>query len=177
MSKKKKLKNVTLYLTGVIDTDTVEPVIKEILEMNNSEREHRIHLIINSPGGSVTAGNALIDVINFSKHNIYGTGIGQICSMAVYILASCHSALATPNTIFMIHKVSTFAYGGVNDMLNTVKVIKQLEKPLHKILTQKRLLDPDLLQRKLDSNLDWYLTAKEAKKLNIIDGIIGKVTC
>lgn len=163
------LKTYDIYLTGRIEYESVQPVIERIHQLNTKSKPCAINLYINSEGGSVYAGNALIDAIVSSNKQIKTIGTGIVGSMAVYILAVGNIVTCTPNTTFIIHNIFSENSGTVSECLVNVKQLSFLNKNLINILTKQRKVDHNLIKQKMKLNVDWYLNASKAKQIGLID--------
>jgi ATP-dependent Clp protease protease subunit len=172
--KSSDLQDNGIYLFGSdVDSDSCSDAIKFILEKNlDSSNPHKhLTLIINSPGGHVPDGFALIDVMAGSRIPIHTVGLGMIASMGLLMFIAGkkgHRAL-TPNTLIMSHQWSSFFYGKEHELIAVQKEQKILSDMIMKhYLKYTGMPEKDIRKYLLPAH-DVWLTAKEAKKLGICD--------
>jgi ATP-dependent Clp protease protease subunit len=165
------LKDRIIFLTGEIDDNTSNTIVSELLYLDSLNHED-IYLYINSPGGSITSGLAIMDTMNFIKSNVRTICLGMAASMAAFLL-SCGTKgkrFALPNSEVMIHQ----PLGGVNGQATEIKIaaerILKLKKKLNEILSKNT--NQKLEKIEIDTERDYFLSAIEAKEYGIIDDII-----
>lgn len=165
------LKDRIIFLTGEIDDNTSNTIVSELLYLDSLNHED-IYLYINSPGGSITSGLAIMDTMNFIKSDVRTICLGMAASMAAFLL-SCGTKgkrFALPNSEIMIHQ----PLGGVNGQATEIKIaaerILKLKKKLNEILSKNT--NQKLEKIEIDTERDYFLTADEAKDYGIIDKII-----
>ncbi len=163
-----------IFLGGPIDDHTANLVIAQLLYLDHSDSKKDIHLYINTPGGSVTAGLAIIDTMNFIKSNVSTICVGIAASMGALILASGQKGkrFSLPNSEVMIHQVMGGAEGQASDIAINAKHILRTKDTLNKILAQTT--GKKVTQVEKDADRDYWMTSDEAKKYGIIDDIISK---
>jgi len=167
----KLLDNRIIFINGEINDNLSNLVISELLyldSINNSD----IDIYINSPGGSVTSGLAIIDTMNFIRSDVRTTVIGMAASMASLILASGTKGKrnSLKNSEVMIHQPLGTTSGQATDIeIHTKRIIKK-KKLLNKMLSN--LTNQPLKKIEHDTERDKYLTSLEAKEYGIIDNII-----
>ena len=165
------LNNRVIFLSGVINDNISNLIISELLYLDSLSNEE-ISLYINSPGGSVTSGFAIIDTMNFIKSDVRTICIGSAASMAALILAAGKKGIrcALPNSEVMIHQ----PLGGVEGQATEIKIVAEhiltTKDKINKLLS--KLTDQSLEKIKIDTERDYYLSSLEAKKYGIIDKII-----
>ncbi len=160
-----------IFLTGEITDESANIIISELLYLDSLNHED-IYIYINSPGGSVTAGMAIFDTINFVKSDVVTTVIGIAASMAAFLLASGKKGkrYALENAEVMIHQ----PLGGVSGQATEIKIqaerILKLKKKLNNILAS--LTNNSLKKITKDTERDNYMDSKEALKYGLIDKIL-----
>jgi len=167
------LRERIIFLSGVIDDDTANIVIAQMLFLQSEDPKKDISLYINSPGGSVTAGLAIIDTMNHLKPDISTMCVGMAASMGSHILASGAKGkrFALPNSEIMIHQPSQMGVEGkASDIEITAKQIIKLRENLNKIFS--KVTGQPLSRIEKDMDRDFFMSADEAKKYGIIDKIL-----
>lgn len=163
-----------IFLGGGIDDHTANLIIAQLLYLDHEDSKKDIYLYINSPGGSVTAGLAIIDTMNFIKSNVSTICVGIAASMGALILSSGQKGkrFSLPNSEVMIHQVMGGTEGQASDIAINAKHILRTKDTLNKILAQNTNKKIDQVEK--DSDRDYWMTSDEAKKYGIIDDIISK---
>lgn len=166
------LRERIVFLAGPIDDTVANLVIAQLLFLQAEDPKKDISLYINSPGGSVTAGLAIIDTMNHIKPNVSTVCVGIAASMGAVILAAGEKGkrFALPNAEIMIHQPSGGAEGMAADIEITAKQILKLRERLNKILSEAT--DQPLTKIEKDVDRDFFMDASEAKKYGIIDKIL-----
>ena len=165
------LKDRIIFIGGEINDDLANAVISELLYLD-SKGNDEISIYINSPGGSITAGMAIFDTMNFVKSPISTICVGMAASMASVLLASGNKAkrYILPNSEVMIHQ----PLGGVNGQATEIKIVADrilyLRNKLNKILSEKTGQDINRIEK--DTERDHYLSAKEALEYGLVDKIL-----
>lgn len=165
------LKRNTINIFGVIDDNLAEIVISQIeFLVDNNAKE--IILQINSPGGSVTAGLAIYDTLNYVDARIVTVGIGQCASMGAFLLSAGSKGYrrATENCEIMIHQPLGGASGQASDVIIAAEHIKKTRERLNKILSENTSNPIDVIIK--DTDRDNIMTAKEALEYGLIDSVI-----
>jgi ATP-dependent Clp protease protease subunit len=163
-----------VFLGGPIDDNVANLIIAQLLYLEHTDPKKDIHLYINSPGGSVTAGLAIIDTMNFIKSDVSTICVGIAASMGALILSSGKKGkrFSLPNSEVMIHQVMGGTEGQASDIAINAKHILRTKDTLNKILAQNTSKKIDQVEK--DSDRDYWMTADEAKKYGIVDDIIIK---
>ena len=167
------LKNRIIILTGEIDDNLASCVVSELLYLDSISNDD-ISLYINSPGGSVTAGMAIYDTMNFIKSDVSTICIGIAASMAAFLLSSGEKGkrFILPNAEVMIHQ----PLGGIQGQATEIKIaaehILKLRDKLNTILSKNT--NQSLEKIKQDTERDNFMDSKEAKEYGIVDKIIEK---
>ena len=167
------LRDRIIFLGTAIDDYVANSVIAQMLFLQMDDAKKDIHLYINSPGGSVTAGLAIYDTMQFISPDVNTYCIGMAASMGAVLLAAGTKGkrFALPNSDIMIHQVSGGASGQASDVERTVEYMFKLKKRLIKILAhhtgqeEKKVHD--------DSDRDYYMGAPEAKTYGLIDEVVA----
>ncbi len=165
------LKERVVFLGGPIDDDVANLVIAQLLFLEAEDPKKDISLYINSPGGSVTAGLAIVDTMNHVKPHITTVCVGMAASMASIILSSGEKGkrFALPNSEVMIHQPHGGVEGQATDIEISAKHIIKLRGVTSKILSKNT--GQELAKIEKDVERDFFMTAEEAKKYGIIDKV------
>ncbi|MCX6718249.1 MAG: ATP-dependent Clp protease proteolytic subunit [Candidatus Staskawiczbacteria bacterium] len=162
-----------IFLAGPVTDMNANVVIAQMLYLASKDSKRDIKLYINSPGGSVTAGLAIYDTMQFLKCPISTICIGLTASMAAVILASGTKGkrFALPNAEILLHQVAGGMQGQAADIEITAKQIVHMKEKLNKIISSHT--GQPISKVVKDTDRDFYLTAEEAKKYGLIDEVIG----
>lgn len=163
-----------IFLGGPIDDHVANLVIAQLLYLDHTDSKKDIHLYINSPGGSVTAGLAILDTMGFVKADVSTICVGIAASMGALLLSAGTKGkrFALPNSEVMIHQVMGGAEGQASDIEINAKHILRTKDTLNKILAKNT--GKSFSQVEKDSDRDNYMSAEEAKKYGLIDDIVSK---
>ena len=163
-----------IFLGGPIDDNVANLIIAQLLYLDHTDSKKDIHLYINSPGGSVTAGLAIIDTMSFIKSNVSTICVGIAASMSALILSSGQKGkrFSLQNSEVMIHQVMGGTEGQASDIAINAKHILRTKDTLNKIMAQNT--NKKVSQVEKDSDRDYWMTSDEAKKYGIVDEIISK---
>lgn len=166
------LKDRIIFLGDGIDDHVANIVIAQLLFLASEDPKKDIDLYINSPGGSVTAGMAIYDTMQFIKPDVRTICIGIAASMGSVILAAGKKGkrFALPNADIMIHQVSGGFQGQASDIERNAKYVLRLKERLNGILAQHTGQSIEKIER--DSDRDYFMSAQEAKKYGLVDEII-----
>lgn len=167
------LKDNIVFLGGPIDDHMANLIIAQLLFLQSEDPKKEIQLYINSPGGSVHSGLAIIDTMLHIKNDISTTCVGMAASMAAVIL-SCGTKgkrVALPNAEVMIHQPSGGMEGQASDIEISAKHILKLRNNLNKILAKNTGQNISKIEKDVDR--DFFMDADEAKKYGIIDSVTG----
>ena len=167
------LKNRIILLTGEIDDNLSSSVVAQMLYLDSINHED-ISLYINSPGGSVTAGMAIYDTMNFIKSDVSTICIGMCASMAAFLLSSGTKGkrYVLPNGEIMIHQPLGGASGQATEIKIAAEHILKIRDRLNNILSKNTNQSLDRIKE--DTERDNFMNAKEALEYGIIDKIIEK---
>lgn len=168
------LEDRIIFITGEITDATANTVVAQLLYLEGKDPKKDICLYINSPGGSVTAGMAIYDTMNFIKCDVSTICVGLCASMGAFLLSSGAKGkrLCLPNGEVMIHQPLGGAQGQASDILISAKHIERTKKNLIKIISQNTNQDIEKVEQ--DCDRDYYMTAEEAKKYGLVDKVITK---
>jgi len=162
-----------IFLAGPVTDMNANVVIAQMLYLASKDSKRDIKLYINSPGGSVTAGLAIYDTMQYLKCPVSTICIGLTASMAAVILAAGTKGkrFALPNAEILLHQVAGGMQGQAADIEITAKQIIHMKQKLNKIISSHT--GQTLSKVENDTDRDFYLTAEEAKKYGLIDEVIG----
>lgn len=188
ISRVQDLKERRLYLYGEIqsvdnqdnsyaDASMASAIIEKIIEYNRQDKDlpvdqrKAIRLYINSPGGSVTEGFALVDVIRLSETPVYTINLGEWSSMAFLIGITGHKRFSLPSATFLMHDGSTFAFGSTNKAQDKMDFEKRIEQV---VVKPHVLAHSNMKSHEYDalSRVEYYLLPHEAKEHGFIDEIV-----
>jgi ATP-dependent Clp protease, protease subunit len=166
------LKDRIIFLGSAIDDVVANTVIAQLLFLESEDKSKDIKLYVNSPGGSVTAGMAIYDTMQYVKPDISTICIGSAASMGALLLAAGAKGkrFALPNSSIMIHQVMGGAEGQASDIKIRAEYILKLKDRLNQIMV--RHTGQKLSKVEDDMDRDYYMSAEEAKKYNVIDKIV-----
>ncbi len=166
------LKERIVFLGGPIDDTLANIVIAQLLFLQSEDPKKDIMLYINSPGGSVTAGLAILDTMHHIKPNVSTVCVGIAASAAAVILSAGEKGkrFTLPNAEVMIHQVMGGAEGQATDIAIAAKHILRTKENLNKILAKNS--GKPLAQVEKDAERDYWMTSDEAKKYGIVDEIL-----
>jgi ATP-dependent Clp protease, protease subunit len=166
------LKERIIFLGTPVDDGVANSIIAQMLFLASQSAQKDICLYINSPGGSVTAGMAIYDTMQYVKCDVSTVCIGMAGSMAAVLLASgtAKKRFALPNSEILLHQVMGGARGQASEIEITAKQILKIKERLNKILASHTKQSLTKIQK--DTDRDFYLTSEEAKKYGIIDEVI-----
>jgi ATP-dependent Clp protease protease subunit len=166
------LKDRIVFLGTGVNDEVANSIIAQLLFLQMEDPKKDIHLYINSPGGSVTAGLAIYDTMQFMTCDVNTYCIGMAASMGAVLLAAGTRGkrFALPNSDIMIHQVSGGAQGTASDVERTVEFMYKLKKRLTRILAEHTSKSEE--QVKADSDRDYYMSAQEAKDYGLVDEVV-----
>ena len=164
-----------VFLAGPVTDLNANVVIAQMLYLVSKDPKRDIKLYINSPGGSVTAGLAIYDTMQYIKCPVSTICIGLTASMAAIILASGTKGkrFALPNAEILLHQVMGGAQGQATEIEITAKQIVKIKGSINQILSKHTGQPIDRVEK--DTDRDFYMTAQEAKEYGLIDEVIGSM--
>lgn len=168
------LKDRIIFLGEEVSDASASIVVAQLLFLESEDPGKDIHLYINSPGGSVTAGMAIYDTMQYIKCDVSTTCIGMAASMGAFLLAGGAKGkrYALPNAEVMIHQPSGGSKGMASDMKIVADHILMTKARLNEILAANTGKPIEIIER--DTDRDNYMTAKEAVEYGIIDSVVEK---
>lgn len=166
------LRENIIFLSGSIDFETANIVIAQLLFLQSEDPKKDIKLYINSSGGMVTAGMAIVDTMNHIKNDVSTVCVGMAASMGAIILSAGKKGkrFALPNAEVMIHQPSTASEGMASDIEISAKRILKMREELNKFLSKNT--GQPLSKVEKDVDRDFFMSSEEAKKYGIIDKVI-----
>ena len=166
------LKDRIIFLGGIVDDSLANSVIAQLLFLASQDPKKDIKLYINTPGGSVTAGLAIYDTMQYIKCPISTVCIGLAGSMGAVLLAagSKGKRFTLPNSEILLHQVAGGVRGQAVEIEITAKQIMKIKNKLNQILSQHT--GQSLKKIEKDTDRDFYLSAEDAKKYGIVDEVI-----
>ena len=166
------LKDRIIMLSGEVNDQMANSVIAQLLFLDGRDSEKDIYLYINSPGGVITSGLAMLDTMNFIKSDVQTIAIGMAASMASVLLAGGTKGkrFALPNSTILIHQPSGGAQGQQTEIEIAAEEILKTRKKMNQILADAT--GQTVEQIKKDTERDHYMSAQEAKDYGLIDDIL-----
>lgn len=168
------LKERIIFIGGAIDADVANLIIAQLIFLEHEDDKKDITIYINSPGGSVTAGMAIIDTMHFVKPHISTVCIGMAASMGAMILSCGEKGkrFILPNAEVMIHQPLGGTEGQASDIAIHAEHILKTKNTLYKMLAKNT--GKTLAQIEKDADRDYFMSSEEALKYGIVDKIITK---
>ncbi|MDE6850706.1 MAG: ATP-dependent Clp endopeptidase proteolytic subunit ClpP [Clostridia bacterium] len=168
------LEDRIIFLSGEIDDAVANTVVAQLIYLEAKDPSKDINLYINSPGGSVSAGLAIYDTMNYIKCDVSTICIGMAASMGAFLLSSGAKGkrFALPNSEIMIHQPLGGAQGQASDIKIAAEHILRTKKKLNNILAQNSGKPLEQIER--DTDRDNYLSAEEAQNYGLIDKVFFK---
>lgn len=168
------LKDRIVFLGDEVNDLTASLVVAQLLFLEAEDPEKDINLYINSPGGSITAGMAIYDTMQYIKPDVSTICIGMAASMGAFLLAAGTKGkrFALPNSEIMIHQPLGGARGQATDVIIHAERLIRTKKTLNKILSERTGQPLEKIEK--DVERDHFMSAEEAKAYGIIDEILTK---
>ncbi len=168
------LKDRIIFVSGEIETNMSNTIIAQLLFLEKENPDEDIQMFINSPGGEVSAGMAIVDTMNFIKCDVSTISVGLTASMGTVLLSNGKRGkrLALPNSKIHIHQPLGGARGQASDIAIEAEDILKTREVLYKMLSENT--GQPIKQIEKDADRDKYFTAKEAKEYGLIDKVIRK---
>ncbi|QOY36946.1 ATP-dependent Clp endopeptidase proteolytic subunit ClpP [Anaerobacillus isosaccharinicus] len=168
------LKDRIIMLGSAIDDNVANSIVAQLLFLAAEDPDKDISLYINSPGGSITAGMAIYDTMQFIKPKVSTICIGMAASMGAFLLAAGEKGkrYALPNSEVMIHQPLGGAQGQATDIQIHAKRIIEMREKLNEILSERTGQPLDVIER--DTERDNFMTAERAKEYGMIDEVLVK---
>jgi ATP-dependent Clp protease protease subunit len=168
------LKERIIFIGGPVTSDLANSIVAQLLHLEQEDAEKDITIYVNSPGGSVDAGMAMIDTMNFIKPDVSTICIGMAASMGAMILSQGAKGkrYVLPNSRIMIHQPLTGVEGQASDIAITAEQILKIKKKLIEMISNATGKKKDLVEKDMDR--DYWMDSAEAKRYGIVDGVITK---
>ena len=166
------LKDRIIFLGEEVNDVSANLIVAQLLFLEAEDPSKDIQLYINSPGGSVTAGMAIYDTMQYIKCDVSTICLGMAASMGAFLLASGAKGkrYALPNSTIMIHQPSGGAQGQATEIQIVADQIAKTKKKLNEILSANTGQPLEIVEK--DTDRDNYMTAEEAKAYGLIDGVV-----
>src|SRR5699024_5011686 len=166
------LKDRIIMLSGEVTDDLANSIISQLLFLDAQDSEKDIYLYINSPGGSVTAGLAIYDTMNFVKADVQTIVMGMAASMGSFLLTAGQKGkrFALPNAEILIHQPLGGAQGQATEIEIAARHILKTRDRLNHILSERTGQPLEVIEK--DTDRDNYMTAQEAKDYGLIDEVM-----
>jgi ATP-dependent Clp protease protease subunit len=166
------LKDRIIFIGDMLDDAIANTVIAQMLFLESEDPDKDINIYINSPGGSVTAGLAIYDTMQYIKPDITTICMGQASSMAALLLASGakNKRYSLPNARVMIHQPIGGVQGQATDIDIQAKEIMKIKSTIHKILVEHT--GQDIEKIRVDTERDFFMSSYEAMEYGIVDKVI-----
>ena len=167
------LRERIIFLVGPVNDQTANLVVAQLLFLESENPDKDVFLYISSPGGSVSAGMAIFDTMNFIKPDVSTLCTGMAASMGAFLLAAGEKGkrVALPNSKIMIHQVLGGAQGQATDIEIHAKDILKTKAVMNRILAEKTGQPIDKVER--DTERDYFLDAEEAKAYGLVDQVLA----
>ncbi len=168
------LKDRVIFLVGQVEDHMANLVVAQLLFLEAEDPNKDIHLYINSPGGSVTAGMAIYDTMQFIKPDVSTMCIGQACSMGALLLTAGAEGkrLALPNSRVMIHQPLGGYQGQASDIEIHTKEMLTIKRRLNDIMAHHTKKPLETIEK--DTDRDYFLSSQEAADYGLIDRVVTK---
>jgi ATP-dependent Clp protease protease subunit len=168
------LKDRVIFMTGVVEDHMANLIVAQMLFLESENPDKDIHLYINSPGGSVTAGLSVYDTMQFIKPDVSTMCVGQAASMGAFLLAGGTSGkrMALPHSRMMIHQPSGGAQGQASDIEIQANEIIKIRKKLNALMAINTGQTEAAIAK--DTERDNFMSAEEALSYGLIDKVIER---
>ena len=168
------LKERVIFLVGQVEDHMANLIVAQLLFLESENPDKDIHLYINSPGGSVTAGMSIYDTMQFIKPDVSTMCVGQAASMGAFLLAAgaAEKRFCLPNSRTMIHQPSGGAQGQATDIHIQSQEILKTKSRLNKLLAQHTGKSVKKIAE--DTERDTFMSAEESKTYGLVDQVLDK---
>ncbi|MDP8161563.1 ATP-dependent Clp endopeptidase proteolytic subunit ClpP [Pasteurella skyensis] len=166
------LKERIIFLSGEVEDNMANLIVAQLLFLESEDPEKDISIYINSPGGSVTAGMAIFDTMNFIKPDVSTVCIGQACSMGAFLLSAGKKGkrFALPHARVMIHQPLGGFRGQASDIQIHAQEILQIKQTLNELLSSHTGQPLSVIEK--DTDRDNFMSAKAAQKYGLVDEVV-----
>jgi ATP-dependent Clp protease protease subunit len=170
------LKERVIFLVGPVNDHVANLVVAQLLFLESDNPDKDISFYINSPGGSVSAGMAIFDTMNFIKPDVSTLCTGMAASMGAFLLAAGAKGkrFSLPNSKVMIHQPSGGSQGQATEIEIQAREILKTREQLNRILAERTGQPLERIER--DTERDYYMSAEECREYGLIDKVISKRT-
>lgn len=170
------LKDRIIFVTGEIDDMMANLVVAQLLFLESEDPDGDVYMYINSPGGSVSAGMAIYDTMQYIKCDVSTICVGLAASMGAFLLSSGAKGKrkALPNSEIMIHQPLGGAKGQATDIAIQAEQILKIKKKLTSLLSEQTGQPLEKISTEMER--DYYMSAEEAKAYGLVDDVIVKKT-
>ena len=168
------LKDRIIFVSGAIDTEMANTVVAQLLFLEKENSSEDIQMFINTPGGVIPAGMAILDTMNYIKCDVSTIAVGMAASMGSILLANGTKGkrLALPNSKIHIHQPLGGVEGQASDIAIEAEEILKIRSHLYEFLAEKTGRNIKEIER--DADRDKYFTAQEAKEYGLVDKVVKK---
>lgn len=168
------LKDRIIFLGSTVDDYVANLIIAQLLFLEAEDPDKDINIYINSPGGSITAGMAIYDTMQYIKPSVSTICVGMAASMGAFLLAAGEKGkrFALPNSEIMIHQPLGGASGQATDIQIHAKRILEIKEKLNEILAERT--GQELSKVAADTERDYFMSAEAAKEYGLVDEVISK---
>lgn len=165
-----------VFLNGPVDDGSASLIVAQILHLESADSEKDIHFYINSPGGVITSGMAIYDVMQFVKPNVATYVMGQACSMGSFLAQAGHPGkrFMLPHSRHMIHQPSGGARGMASDIEISYKEIMHMKTMLTKLYVEHNTAGKTYADFEKDMDRDTFMSAEEALAYGLCDKIVTR---
>ena len=169
------LKDRIIFLGTQVTADLANSLVAQLLFLQSEDPKKDIHLYINSPGGSVTAGLAIYDTMQFLTCDVCTYCIGQAASMGALLLTAgaAGKRFALPNASIMIHQPLAGMQGTAEEIMIHATELKKVKRRLNEILLKHTWHTLDRIEK--DTDRDNFMTSEQAREYNLIDRVVGSM--
>jgi len=167
------LKDRIIFLGSTVDDHMANVIIAQLLFLEADDPDKDINIYINSPGGSITAGMAIYDTMQYIKPDVSTICVGMAASMGAFLLAAGKKGkrFALPNSEIMIHQPLGGAQGQATDIQIHAKRILEIKEKLNEILAERT--GQDIEKIAVDTERDYFMSAEAAKEYGLVDEVIS----
>ncbi|WP_148863124.1 ATP-dependent Clp endopeptidase proteolytic subunit ClpP [Marinobacter fonticola] len=168
------LKERVIFMVGPVEDHMANLIVAQLLFLESENPDKDVHLYINSPGGSVTAGMSIYDTMQFIKPNVATLCIGQAASMGAFLLAGGAEGkrACLPHSRVMIHQPLGGYQGQASDIEIHTREILKIRETLNRLLAQHTGQDLETISR--DTDRDYFMDADQAKDYGLVDSVLDK---
>jgi ATP-dependent Clp protease protease subunit len=169
------LRDRLIFCNGEVEENMAEIIVAQLLYLDSQDSTKPISMYINSPGGSITAGCAIMDTMDYIVSPVRTIALGHAASMGAVLLSAGEKGMrcALPKTRILLHMASSGASGNIQDMEKTIEETKLMNEMMLETLSKNT--SKDIKELRKDLARDYWLSAEEAVKYGVIDKVIKKI--